>query len=306
MKVNPAILAILVPLGALNAQSFSGSPGDPLPWLTAAELQLFRSGQAEFAKEYPALTSGGTATGRASTVTCAGCHQLSISNLGGPLYGAGLIEGIPDELILAQVRRPEALALGIGGRATQVVDSETGRLRVGRFGRRAQFATLLDASADNLARHMGIAETASRSEPPDPATGLRTIDRLAAYAKFLAPVGPAAATADPKPGNTIFDNVGCALCHTRSITTAPAGTLNPIDIHPFSDFLLHDIGTGDEVRTTPLWGLRLRKNLLSDGSAPDLASAIARHKREATIVRQRYEALTDAQRQALIDYLKTL
>src|SRR6187549_1944231 len=210
MKRYPMILAMGV--FALNAQSI---PGDPLPGLSAENLQLFQSGHAEFVKEYPVSARRTIDVAeRAEAHSCSGCHQLSNSGW----LGEGLIEGIPDEAILALQNRSEPLALGIRGRAAMAVDSVTGRLRVGRFGWKAQQATLLDASAENLARFIGIPETVSRNEAPDPVTGLRTIDRLAAYSRFLAPVGRMAPGSLAAQGDTLFGGIGCAVCHIRTIT----------------------------------------------------------------------------------------
>ena len=110
-----------------------------------------------------------------------------------------------------------------------------------------------------------------------------------------------AATPDSRRGEALFAQVGCATCHTPTIVTAPAGTainggafrvpaaLGNKVIHPFSDFLLHDIGTGDgivqnggpqtrnKLRTVPLWGLRARGRFMHDAASQSFADAIARH-----------------------------
>lgn len=316
-------LALCLSTWTLTAQSIPPNPGDPLPGISPAELEQFQSGRFEFAKDAPASgLNPDNIIKRATTQSCAGCHQQS--SIGGsdftfsansgrntstPLYGAGLIEAIPDDTILALRNRPEALALGIGGRAAMVVDSVTGRLRVGRFGWNAGQATLLDASAANMAAWSGIPENTSRNETPDPNTGLRTIDRLAAFGRYLAPVSRITAGTSTAQGDSIFNAVGCAVCHTRTIFTAPVGSLGPQTINPFSDFLLHNIGTGSsstEVRTAPLWGARLRKYLLHDGSAATFDDAIRAHRGEATTVRQRFDSLPAANRQAVIEFLKTL
>ncbi len=332
MKINSVILAAYVSAIALCAQSTTVNPGDPLPGLSAEELHLFQSGRAEFLKEVvPSATAAAgekPRLARASSLTCSGCHQFSA--IGGaeytfeqnagrristPLFGAGLIEGIPDDAILALQNRPEDLALGIRGRAAMVVDSTTGRLRVGRFGWKAQHATLLDATVENRSIYLGVSESDSRNEIPDPASGLRAIDRLAAFSRLLAPVARITSSAAEIQGRSLFNSIGCANCHRTSITTAPVGTVSG-SISPFSDFLLHDIGTGDgvaqgaasagEFRTAPLWGLRLRRMLLHDGSAETPTDAIRAHWGEATVVRQRFDALSVTDRQAVIEFLKTL
>jgi CxxC motif-containing protein (DUF1111 family) len=122
--------------------------------------------------------------------------------------------------------------------------------------------------------------------------------------------------------------VGCNHCHVRSIVTAPAGTLinrgaftvpealGSKIFHPFSDFLLHNVGTGDGVvqeggpalkmRTAPLWGVRTRVRLMHDGESLTLNEAILRHAGEATFVINNYRRLSDAQKKPLITFLKSL
>ena len=118
-----------------------------------------------------------------------------------------------------------------------------------------------------------------------------------------------AATADAQAGQQLFNQIRCSVCHVPTITTWPAGTpvnwgtfvvpeaLGSKDIHPYSDFLLHDIGTGDgiqqngpaetrvKVRTAPLWGVRTHTRLMHDGDSRTFMEAIMRHGGEADYVR---------------------
>jgi CxxC motif-containing protein (DUF1111 family) len=128
----------------------------------------------------------------------------------------------------------------------------------------------------------------------------------------------------------LFEGMGCNTCHVDSITTAPAGTVinggaftvpdalgNKI-IHPFSDFLLHDIKTGDgivqnppqdtadKLRTAPLWGLRMRPRYMHDLQSLTLEGAIERHRGEAERVARRFRALTPAEKQQLFTFLNSL
>jgi CxxC motif-containing protein (DUF1111 family) len=128
----------------------------------------------------------------------------------------------------------------------------------------------------------------------------------------------------------MFDRIGCANCHVPSITTAPAGAVidggmftvpealgNKI-IHPFSDFLLHDIGTGDRIvqvgpqdtadklRTVPLWGLRTKARFMHDLKSLSLDGAIERHKGEASEVERRFDELSPDDRDALLTFLRSL
>jgi CxxC motif-containing protein (DUF1111 family) len=139
-----------------------------------------------------------------------------------------------------------------------------------------------------------------------------------------------AGTASALNGSNLFISIGCAVCHTRTITTAPAGTvinqggftvpttLGDKRIHPLGDFLLHDIGTGDgivqnggqgtrnQVRTAPLWGLRARTRLLHDGSALTVSDAIQRHNNQAATMKNNFNALTAAQQTDVLNFLNSL
>ena len=135
-------------------------------------------------------------------------------------------------------------------------------------------------------------------------------------------------TEDVIAGVQLFNQIGCATCHAPSITTANAGTkinggsfvvpkaLGNKIIHPFSDFLLHDIGTGDgivqddapgnKLRTAPLWGLRTRLRRMHDGASLTVLDAIRRHGGEAAVVIDGFKALTGAQRMQLLAFLDSL
>jgi CxxC motif-containing protein (DUF1111 family) len=172
----------------------------------------------------------------------------------------------------------------------------------------------------------GIGEDAMRrcdvSRDPedvrDRRTGRRGIDNFASFMRLLAPLARGPIDADTAAGEEIFAAVGCAACHVPLLHTAPSE--NPLfdrrPVRAFSDFLLHDIGTGDgigqasaaanEVRTPSLWGLRLRRPLLHDGRAVTIEDAILAHGQEATGARTRYQALPAPSRQQLLAFLKSL
>jgi CxxC motif-containing protein (DUF1111 family) len=256
-----------------------------------------------------------------------------------PLFGIGLVEAIPDETILAGADPDDRNGDAISGRASIVRDVATGDRRVGRFGWKAQHATLLAFSADAYRNEMGItndlfreelgvgltAEQYRRCDPfpdpedrVDPATRRRGIDNFAAFMKFLAPVGRGDGGPLAAQGEQIFAGLGCASCHTPTMTTGPSRepAFDRRTVPLFSDLLLHDIGTGDdipqamaspaEIRTPALWGLRLRRPLLHDGSAATIDLAIMRHAGEAELTRRRFEALSPAERQAVEAFLKSL
>jgi len=216
--------------------------------------------------------------------------------------GIGLIEAIPDADILAYETNPPP---GVQGRAHMVPafeDPQGSPLRVGRFGWKAQVATVLTFAADASLNEMGLTNRFLEDEndpngilPPrigdcddvaDPEDGPEDgvpgaphfIDRVTDFQRFLA-----APPQTPKSGMTgeqVFNAVGCNKCHVSSFVTRPMPelSLSGKTIQPYSDFLLHDMGPlgdgieqGDagvtEMRTPPLWGLRARQQLLHDGRA---------------------------------------
>lgn len=256
-----------------------------------------------------------------------------------PLFGAGLVEAIPDAALEALADPDDRDRDGVSGRAPLVEDLVTGALRVGRFGWKSQRATLLDFGADAYRNEMGITndlfpgeltfrlserQLALCDEAPDPedviepSTGRRGIDNFESFMRLLAPPARGPVTPQAAVGRQVFDAIGCAACHVAVLVTGPSA--NPLfDRRPvplFSDLLLHDVGTGDgiaqaaagpdELRTPPLWGLRFRRPLLHDGSAATAAEAVRRHAAEARPAREGFERLSPADRKALLAFLDSL
>jgi len=213
--------------------------------------------------------------------------------------GAGLVEAIPDAAIIANEDNPPAP--WINGRIHWVENlDEGGPLIIGRFGWKGQLGNNIDFSADAAFEEMGITNrvfpvtnapngdmaAAELCDPffgqvidqPDPDTGLAFIDRVSDYQRFLAP--PPQTPKSGMTGEALFNQVGCNHCHVSTYVTADDPSITPAlrnrEIKPYSDFLLHDMGInadfiqqGDagptEIRTPPLWGLRLRDPLWHDG-----------------------------------------
>jgi CxxC motif-containing protein (DUF1111 family) len=152
----------------------------------------------------------------------------------------------------------------------------------------------------------------------DPSTKRRGIDNFTAFMKFLGQPARGPVDDQARAGDTIFAEIGCAACHVPSLMTGPS--TNPLfnrkPVPLFSDLLLHDIGTGDgidqaaatgaEIRTPALWGLRMRRPLLHDGSASTVEQAIERHGGEADRVRAAFQALSADRRAALLAFLRSL
>jgi CxxC motif-containing protein (DUF1111 family) len=256
-----------------------------------------------------------------------------------PVFGAGLVEAIADDTILALADPDDRNGDGISGRAAIVTDRGTGDRRVGRFGWKAQHATLLAFAGDAYRNEMGITNDLFRDElavgvdaarmrvcdpipdtedVPDPLTRRRGIDNFASFMRLLAPVERAAGDEGTREGERVFAAIGCVSCHVPALATAESRNAlfdrRPVAL--FSDLLLHDVATGDgirqasaepdEIRTPALWGLRHRRPLLHDGSAATIADAIVRHGGEAVRARAGYDRLSDAERIALLRFLNTL
>ena len=261
--------------------------------------------------------------------------------------GDGFVEAIDDNtLTTIAAQQVQATNGKIHGEAIAVPVLEApGQNRIGRFGWKDQHSSLLSFIGDAYLMEMGVTNrlrpvdettigkvTADPEDVPDN-LGLADIDHFAQFVRGTkAPPRDAelAASADAQTGQALFEKIGCSVCHIQSITTAPPGTLidgetfavpaalgNKI-IHPYSDFLLHDIKTGDgivqagpqdtanKLRTAPLWGLRMRPRFMHDLRSLTLENAIERHKGEAENVRERFFDLTEAQQQQLFTFLNSL
>lgn len=256
-----------------------------------------------------------------------------------PLFGAGLVEAIPDDAIEALADPDDRDRNGVSGRAAIVRDLVTGERRIGRFGWKAQHATLKAFAADAYRNEMGITndvlpgELAVGISPermrlcdpfpdpedvPDPRTGLSALDNFEAFMKFLAPPPRDPITAAVREGERLFEAIGCSLCHTPALRTGPSASplFDRQAVPLFSDLLLHDVGTGDgiaqeaaepsEIRTPALWGLRLRRIFLHDGSASTIEDAVERHMQEASTARDGFTRLDPKSRLALLTFLGSL
>jgi CxxC motif-containing protein (DUF1111 family) len=163
--------------------------------------------------------------------------------------------------------------------------------------------------------------------------GMADIDHFAQFVRgTMVPPRDTALAATPAAlaGQRLFKQLGCNVCHKEAITTAPVGkvidggmftvpeALGDKVIHPFSDFLLHDIGTGDgivqvgpqdtanKLRTAPLWGVRTKARFMHDLGSLSLTNAIERHDGEAHDAAEDFRELSPKEREALITFLKTL
>ena len=282
------------------------------------------------------------------------------------LLGDGFVEAVADQTLINLAREQCRSTHGrICGAVIYVPIVEApGQAGVGRFGWKNQHASLLSFSGDAYLNEMGITTqlfpdevtrlcntVAEPNDKPGP-DGLADVDHFARFVRALkAPARDAmlARTPAAQRGSDLFDKIGCAVCHVRSLATVPAGTkinggtftvpaaLGSKAFHPFSDFLLHDVGTGDgiaiptvehygrasrqmprecspenfektarRVRTAPLWGVRLRTRLMHDGATVTLRDAILRHGGESNQATREFRKLAQKDQMAVLEFLKTL
>ena len=283
------------------------------------------------------------------------------------LLGDGFVEAVADQtfedLARSQCKQKHHK---ICGQVLYVPIVEApGETGVGRFGWKDQHASLLSFSGDAYLNEMGITARLFPDEvtklcntvsEPNNTPGTDGLDDVDHFARFLrATKAPArdsqlAGTAKAKKGEELFEKVGCQICHVRTLTTAPAGTkinggkftvpdaLGNKTFYPFSDFLLHDVGTGDgiavpmiehygqkmyqqkwknfspeafqtaanKLRTAPLWGVRFRNRLMHDGESTTMRDAILRHKGEAAEVTDRFEDRSRSDQEAIVEFLNSL
>jgi CxxC motif-containing protein (DUF1111 family) len=283
------------------------------------------------------------------------------------LLGDGFVEALADQtLIDLATQQCNSSHRKICGQVLEVPIVEApGQMAVGRFGWKDQHASLLSFAGDAYLNEMGITNRLQPdevtklcntvSEPNDTpgADGLSDIDHFARFiraTKAPARDSQLASSALAMKGNALFVKIGCATCHVETLTTAPAGTkidggtftipaaLGSVTFHPYADFLMHDVGTGDgilqatrehygkkvfqmmsaylakqdfessrnKIRTAPLWGVRLRPRLMHDGASLTFHDAIVRHAGEAAHVTQQFEKLKPDDQEAILQFLKSL
>lgn len=250
-----------------------------------------------------------------------------------PIFGAGLIEAIPDSIILENADPDDLDNDGISGRANF---SSSGRIT--RFGWKANIPDLDTFSGVALLMEMGITnpfdpevtmvEQLPQGQPipegcdllEEPESEIEVVEAIATFQRFLAPPPRGSITADVILGQDVFNDIGCAKCHTPSLPTGEnkIEALQNKDVELFSDLLLHDMGEeladgiesedagGNEFRTAPLWGLGVRNFFLHDGRTNSLEEAIKFHGGEAKGVRDNFLNLSQGEVEVLLIFLKSL
>jgi CxxC motif-containing protein (DUF1111 family) len=298
-----------------------------------------------------------------NSLTGQGGNPNIIFRIPTPVFGAGLIESIPDSAILANMKSntTQKSAMGISGHANAHLSGNVNRNAndgtISRFGWKAQNKSLLLFASEAYNVEMGVTNqlfTQERDETPgclfnatpedtlnftptSPSGGnpntavISDIEAFANFMRMLAPPAPAPATPTTEKGRATFAKIGCAHCHTPSLTTgpkiasgsatSPSAALSNQTANLYSDLLVHHMGKGladgitqggagpDEFRSAPLWGVGQRVFFLHDGRTSNLVEAIREHRSkgsEADKVIEHFNRLSVREQQEVIDFLRSL
>ena len=333
----------------MNAMSATGTPQN---WGNNVNISGFETRSVK-------LVDGTTVELRKPTLAFEGpVPDIFSLRAAQPMIGTGLLEAVPEADILARARStPDAD--GVKGQPNYVFDPETGAIRVGRFGWKASKATLRQQAASALLLEMAVTSPVYRNRSCSagpvacasaaPQSGISETDlqSITNYLSLVAvPAQRSLASGFPKgvapldehrvdaqqvsAGAKVFQGMQCAACHTAEMKTGSGhlfAELRNQTIRPYTDLLLHDMGTGlaDKFvegqakgsmwRTAPLWGIgytdkvigsSAKVGYLHDGRARNLTEAILWHHGEANRARQRFENLAKVDREALLAFLKSL
>ena len=244
------------------------------------------------------------------------------------VFGFGLLDAVPEREILAHADPLDRNGDGISGRPNRTADG-----RVGRFGRKAQVATLREFNRDAFVMEMGVTDPENPTEqtvggqplPPgvdpaaDPEINQDQFAAADAFVRFLAPPPPEQLNPAGQIGGLTFARIGCTSCHIPVLFTgdSPIPALRFKRVRAFTDLLLHDMGPDladiclgealpSEFRTEPLMGLRFATAFLHDGRAATIEDAITLHGGEGLRARNRFLRLSAFERGALLRFLKSL
>jgi CxxC motif-containing protein (DUF1111 family) len=261
------------------------------------------------------------------------------------LFGLGLVEAVSDAALSANIGASRNAALGIDGTFNRSSNEGT----IARFGWKAQNKSILIFAGEAYNTEIGVTNELFPQErnaaegctlngiPEDRTDPARTgtlsdtstdVENFALAIRLSAPPAPAVPPgvthASLENGEQQFRSVGCANCHTPSLTTSTSNldpALSEVPVRAFSDFALHHMGSGladgivqgaagpDQFRTTPLWGIGQRLFFLHDGRTTDLVAAISAHESsgsEANKVIANFQRAATNDQQDLVDFLRSL
>ena len=287
------------------------------------------------------VTEGSVVIRSAADLASIANDKIVVERLTTSIFGDGYVEAIDDKEIQEALERQKLASHGkIAGHVVRVpaLEADGAPLAIGKFGWKAQHSSLLSFCSDAMLNELGIPTHLYPAILPPKSENEAALDKIVAFVRALPPPGrkeELASTASAIQGEKIFTRIGCALCHVSMIRTFPPHTivnggtyavpdqLGGKTIHPYSDFLLHDVGTGDGVlqaatpkylepitanmfRTSPLWGLRDRTRFIHDGRATSVDDAIEQHAGEASDVIAGYRNLSSKERENLNQFLSSL
>jgi CxxC motif-containing protein (DUF1111 family) len=245
-----------------------------------------------------------------------------------PLFGLGLVDALPESAFHDLAQREASLFPGEAGRVGIVNGA------VGRFGWKNQVPNLRTFAGDAYLNEMGITSPDFPDEncPQGDCSLLRCnpgptpvnddgsgVTAFEDFMTLLAPPPRGPISGNVARGQEVFHTVGCNHCHTPTLVTgsSPIAALSNQTFHPYSDFLLHDMGklgdgiplggaAGGEFRTAPLWGVNQITSFLHDGSASSVSAAIEAHDGQGKTASKQFHALSAQDRQALLDFVNSL
>jgi hypothetical protein len=311
---------------------------------------------SECQQEEASLTTFNTSlpTCDPSSANFAGGGNCAVGRATLPLFGDGLVEAVDDQTLIQLAQNEPAAVQGV---VKMVTENFLSTAHVGRFGWKDDHAFLRGFAGDAYLKEMGItnpdnpvdisscalgvtqygvALEDTGVEVPTGPDGRADIDRFADFMRALAPPPTLPQNSSSTAGKALFSQLGCAECHAPSLTTASnpslfippstggtpmSSTVNKAlakqTFHPYSDFLLHNMGSlGDGItsgsagpmmmRTPPLWGIRAKSIFLDDGRAGDIPTAISLHDGQGKAAAQAFQALSGSQQEDLVNFLDTL
>jgi Di-haem oxidoreductase, putative peroxidase len=270
-----------------------------------------------------------------------------------PLFGLGLVEAVSDQTLMAEAQNEPSQVRGTIKELTEFGSERVARFGwkedhatlLGFAGdaylnemgiTNPNNPTEVSECAVNESQFGVVLQTNDGVEDTTDPDGRADVDRFADFMRALSPPPRLAQNSSAQNGARLFAQSGCAGCHAPSLTTDPnpasfippstggiaiSSTLNAAlasqTFHPFSDFLLHDMGSlGDGItsgtagptmmRTAPLWGLRAKSVYLHDGRATDIPTAISLHDGQGKAAAQAFQSLSAQQQQDLINFLNTI
>ncbi len=335
----PDVGAMLVRSGVKVGNDASGTPHpvlgeqlQPFSTSSSSEGAAFLSGYTEIPGAYG---DGTLYTLRKPIYTFEGIQPSHFSvRSAPPLVGLGLLEAVDESRVLALADPDDVDGDGISGRPALIDDPEqTGVKRLGRFGHKGTQSRVKHQIAHALNRDMGVTtelfpilDGESAPRPPE-----LTTEELEQLTRYVSVLGVAAQRDLIEPevvrGKALFQSASCVSCHTPALQTSayhPLAELRNQTIRPHTDLLLHDMGpgladnmgegavSGAEWRTAPLWNIGLTAGVsggeayLHDGRARTLEEAILWHGGEAEQAKENFRTMPAADREALIQFLKSL